>query len=154
MMSGSDDTLVFTSTYRVVDGELSKSCLGAGDPAIVSAWEDLATIAPREQLSDLALFGGFEPAGDEAAETLAFVNPLDDGVQFQMSVNTVEASADSTTGSSGQTQPPTLRRTSQRHSARSSSESSRTPTGRPGVSSGSAPSPAWLSSVTERMLRR
>ena len=94
VLSGFDDTLVFTSAYRVVDGELSTSCLGAGDPAIVSAWEDLATIAPREQLSDLALFGGFEPAGDEAAETLAFVNPLDDGVQFQMSVNTVEASAD------------------------------------------------------------
>jgi len=94
ILSGFDDTLVFTSAYRVIDGELGESCLGASDPAIVLAWEHLATIAPREQLSDLALFGGFEPDGDEAAETLAFVNPLDDGAQFQMSVNTVEASAD------------------------------------------------------------
>jgi hypothetical protein len=93
-LSGSDDTFVFTSAHRVVDGELGELCFGTQDPAIVAAWDDLAIIAPVGQLSDLALFGGFEPDGGEAAETLAFVNPLDDGSQFQMSVNTVEAAAD------------------------------------------------------------
>jgi hypothetical protein len=93
-LSGGDDTLVFTSAYRVVGGALDELCFGEDDSTIVAAWNDLATIAPPEQLSDLALFGGFEPDGDEATETLAFVNALDDGSQFQMSVNTVEATAD------------------------------------------------------------
>ena len=94
-LSGDDETLVFRSAYRVVDGDLGELCFGTPDPTIVAAWEDLATIAPQAQLSDLALFGGFEPNGEEAAETLAFVNPIDDEAsQFQMSVNTVEAEAD------------------------------------------------------------
>ncbi len=94
-LSGEDATVVFTSAYRVVDGDLGELCFGMPDPTIVDAWDDLATIAPQEQLSDLALFGGFEPNGDDAAETLAFVNPIDDDAsQFQMSVNTVEAKAD------------------------------------------------------------
>lgn len=94
-LSGDDDTVVFTSAYRVVDGDLGELCFGMPDPTIVAAWDDLATIAPQAQLSDLALFGGFEPNGEDAAETLAFVNPIDDDAsQFQMSVNTVEAKAD------------------------------------------------------------
>lgn len=94
-LSGEDDTLVFTSAYRVVDGDLGELCFGSDDPTIVAAWDELATIAPQGQLTDLALFGGFRPVGDEAADTLAFVNPLyADGSQFQMSVNTVEAMAD------------------------------------------------------------
>ena len=62
---------------------------------IRSAWESLAAIAPADQLGDVALFAGFEPDGDNAAETLAFVNALDaDGSSFQMSVNVVEAAVD------------------------------------------------------------
>lgn len=94
-LSGDDPQFVFTSAHRVVDGELGALCFGAEDPTITSAWNQLAAIAPREQLSDLALFGGFEPDGADAAETLAFVNALDaDGTQFQMSVNTVEGTVD------------------------------------------------------------
>ena len=96
-LSGEDDTLVFTSAYRVVDGDLGELCFGSDDPTIVAAWGELATIAPQGQRTDLELFGGFRPEGDEAADTLAFVNPLYvDGSQFQMSVNTVEAAADRT----------------------------------------------------------
>ncbi len=94
-LSGDDPQYVFTSAHRVIDGELDALCLGTDDPTITAAWKQLAAIAPREQLSDLALFGGFEPDGADAAETLAFVNALDaDGAQFQMSVNTVEATVD------------------------------------------------------------
>ncbi len=94
-LSGDDPEFVFTSAYRVVDGRLGERCLGEDDPTIVEAWEALAAIAPAAQLSDLALFAGFRPEGDVAAETLAFVNALDaDGAQFQMSVNTVEADVD------------------------------------------------------------
>ncbi len=94
-LTGGDDEFVFTSAYDVIGGELADVCFGTDDPAIVAAWNDLATIAPPGQLTDLALFGGFEPDGDEAAETLAFVNAIDaDGSQFQMSVNTVEAAVD------------------------------------------------------------
>jgi len=94
-LSGDDPQFVFTSAHRVVGGELGALCFGIEDPTITSAWGQLAAITPREQLSDLALFGGFEPDGADAAETLAFVNALDaDGAQFQMSVNTVEATVD------------------------------------------------------------
>ena len=94
-LTGGDDEFVFTSAYDVVDGELSDLCFGSDDPMIVAAWNDLAVISPPGQLTDLALFGGFEPDGDEAAETLAFVSAIDvDGSQFQMSVNTVEAAVD------------------------------------------------------------
>ncbi|HSM65451.1 MAG TPA: hypothetical protein VK860_04020 [Ilumatobacteraceae bacterium] len=94
-LSGDDPEFVFSSAYRVVDGRLGGRCLGEDDPTILDAWEALSTIAPATQLSDLALFAGFEPDGEVAAETLAFVNALDaDGAQFQMSVNTVEAEVD------------------------------------------------------------
>jgi hypothetical protein len=94
-LSGDDPEFVFTSAYRVVDGELGERCLGVDDPTTLAAWSALATIAPAAQLSDLALFAGFEPDGENAAETLAFVAALDaDGTQFQMAVNTVEADVD------------------------------------------------------------
>ncbi len=94
-LTGGDEDFVFTSAYDVIDGELSDVCFGSDDPVIVDAWNDLAAITPPGQLTDLALFGGFEPDGDEAAETLAFVTAIDaDGSQFQMSVNTVEAAVD------------------------------------------------------------
>jgi hypothetical protein len=70
-LSGGDDEFVFTSAYRVVDGQLGGLCFGQADPTIESAWNALATISPREQLGDLALFGGYEPNGDNAADTLA-----------------------------------------------------------------------------------
>lgn len=94
-LSGDDEQFVFTSAYRIVDGALGERCLGVEDPTTLAAWQALATIAPASQLSDLALFAGFEPDGDDAAETLAFVAALDvDGSQFQMAVNTVEADVD------------------------------------------------------------
>lgn len=94
-LSGDDSDFVFTSAYRVIDGRLGERCLGEDDPTTLAAWEALATIAPAAQLSDVALFAGFEPDGAVAVETLAFVNALDaDGAQFQMSVNTVEADVD------------------------------------------------------------
>jgi hypothetical protein len=94
-LTGGDDEFVFTSAYDVINGELAGVCFGSDDPVIVAAWNDLAAITPPGQLTDLALFGGFEPAGDDAAETLAFVTVVDaDGSQFQMSVNTVEAAVD------------------------------------------------------------
>jgi hypothetical protein len=94
-LTGGDDEFVFTSAYVVVDGELGELCFGADDDTILDAWDSLATITPPGQLADLVLFGGFEPDGDGAAETLAFVNAVDsDGSGFQMSINTVDALAD------------------------------------------------------------
>lgn len=95
-LDGGEEGFEFTSAHVVVDGELGALCFGNEDPVIVDAWDSLAAITPRAQLGDLGLFAGFEPDGDFEAHTLAFVSPLDvDGNQFQMSVNTVEAVADS-----------------------------------------------------------
>ena len=94
-LNDGDEEFVFIAAFRVVDGSLADRCFGVDDPTIGSAWELLTTIAPAAQLGDLALFAGFEPDGDNAAETLAFVNALDtDGNSFQMSVNVAEAAVD------------------------------------------------------------
>ena len=94
-LNDGDEEFVFISAFRVVDGTLAERCFGIDDPTIGSAWESLATIAPATQLGDLAIFAGFEPDGDNAAETLAFVNALDaNGNSFQMSVNVAEAVID------------------------------------------------------------
>lgn len=94
-LNDGDDEFVFVSAFRVVDGLLDERCLGDEDPTLTSAWEALATIAPADQLDDLSLFAGFEPDGENAEETLAFVNALDaDGNAFQMSVNLDEAADD------------------------------------------------------------
>jgi len=94
-LQGGDEEYVFTSAYVVVDGALGELCFGNDDDTILDAWDALATITPDGQLGDLVLFGGFEPDGEVAAETLAFVNPVDsDGSGFQMSINTVDAIAD------------------------------------------------------------
>ena len=80
-------TTPFTDAHYVVDGVLGALCLGDGDDTLTQAWNVLATITPRLQLADLALFGAFT-GDDEDEVTLAFVNSLDaDGTQFQMSVN-------------------------------------------------------------------
>ena len=85
---GTDGDIEFTTARYVVDGALGEVCFGGDDPALTSAWEDLSTITPPEQLDQLALFGGFASAEDGQDETLAFVNVLtDDGEFFQMSVN-------------------------------------------------------------------
>ena len=99
-LSGDDPEFAFVAAYRIVDGELGELCFGTDDDMtdddmVLAAWESLAIITPPSQLGDLTLFGGFEPDGDEAAETLAYVNVLDaDGSSFQMSINTIEAAAD------------------------------------------------------------
>lgn len=94
-LNGGDDEFVFTSAYRVDDGLLGVLCFGVDDPTILDAWDSLATIAPTAQLTDLVLFGGFEPDGPDADDTLAFVNAVDTtGSGFQMSINTVDAAAD------------------------------------------------------------
>jgi hypothetical protein len=94
-LSGDDDQYVFTSAYVIEDGQLGELCFGDDDDTILDAWFALETITPPGQLGDLTLFGGFEPDGDDAAETMAYVNILDvDGNSFQMSINTVEALAD------------------------------------------------------------
>ena len=94
-LQGGDEEFVFTSAYVVVDGELGELCFGTDDDTILDAWDALTTITPDGQLGDLVLFGGFEPDGEVAEETLAFVNPVDsDGSGFQMSLNTVDAIAD------------------------------------------------------------
>jgi len=94
-LNGGDDEYVFTSAYVVNDGQLGELCFGDDDDTILAAWDSLVTITPAGQLGDLTLFGGFEPDGDEAAETMAFVNTVDvDGNSFQMSINTIEALAD------------------------------------------------------------
>jgi len=94
-LQGGDEEFVFTSAYVVVDGELGGPCFGNDDDTILGAWDALATITPDGQLGDLVLFGGFEPDGEVAEETLAFVTPVDsDGSGFQMSINTVDAVAD------------------------------------------------------------
>ena len=88
-LSGGDDEFVFTSAFPVVDGSPGPACLGVDDPIVLAAWEILETITPPQLLGGLALFGGFEPDGDEAADTLAFVTALDaNGDAFQMSINT------------------------------------------------------------------
>ena len=94
-LDGGDEEFVFSSAYVVDDGQLGDLCFGDDDDTILDAWDALATITPDGQLGDLVLFGGFEPDGEVAAETLAFVNPDDsDGSGFQMSINTVDAVAD------------------------------------------------------------
>ncbi len=94
-LQGGDEEFVFTSAYVVVDGELGELCFGNDDETILDAWDALATITPDGQLGDLVLFGGFEPDGEGAEETLAFVNAVDsDGSGFQMSINTLDAIAD------------------------------------------------------------
>lgn len=94
-LSGSDDEFAFASAYRVVDGQLAGLCLGADDPVVRGAWDDLAAISPPSQLGDLGVFSGFEPDGPEAADTFAFVSVLDaDGSQFHMAINVTEAQAD------------------------------------------------------------
>jgi hypothetical protein len=94
-LQGGDEEFVFTSAYVVVNGELGGRCFGIDDDAILEAWNALATITPEGQLGDVVLFGGFEPDGEVAEETLAFVNAVDSaGSGFQMSINTVDAIAD------------------------------------------------------------
>jgi hypothetical protein len=93
-LTGGDDEFVFTSMYLVDDGRLGELCFGSDDDSMLDAWDALATIAPTAQLADLVLFGGFEPAGEGADETLAFVNAVDTGTGFQMSINTIDAAAD------------------------------------------------------------
>lgn len=94
-LQGGDQEFVFTSAYLVVDGELGDLCFGRDDDTMLDAWDALATIAPPAQLADLLLFGGFEPDGGVADDTLAFVNAVDSaGSGFQMSINTVDAIAD------------------------------------------------------------
>lgn len=94
-LNGGDEEFLFTSAFEIDDGQLGARCFGVEDATIVDAWDALAAIAPQSQLSDLTLFGGFEPDGGEADETMAFVNVIDaDGNSFQMSINTVEAVAD------------------------------------------------------------
>jgi hypothetical protein len=94
-LQGGDEEFGFTSAYRVVDGVLGELCFGVDDDTVLDAWDSLATITPDGQLGDLVLFGGFEPDGEIAEETLAFVNVVDsDASGFQMSINTVESEAD------------------------------------------------------------
>ena len=94
-LNGGDDEYLFTSAYVVNDGQLGELCFGDDNATILDAWDSLAAITPAGQLGDLTLFGGFEPDGDEAADTMAFVNTVDvDGNSFQMSINTIEAVAD------------------------------------------------------------
>ena len=45
--SDSDEGFIFTSAHLVVDGQLGEVCLGARDPLLVGAWNDLAAITPR-----------------------------------------------------------------------------------------------------------
>ena len=94
-LTGGDDEFVFTSAYVVVDGELGALCFGDDDETILDAWDSLATISPAGQLGDLVLFGGFDADGENAAETMAFVNTVDSGgTGFQMSINVADALAD------------------------------------------------------------
>ncbi len=94
-LNNGNEEFVFTSAFVVDDGQLGELCFGVEDATIVEAWDALAAIAPQSQLGDLTLFGGFEPDGGEADETMAFVNVIDvDGNSFQMSINTDEAVAD------------------------------------------------------------
>jgi len=85
---GADDEFEFVTAHYVVDGELGALCFGEESDTLNSAWNELATITPRGQLSDLGLFAGFaaDESGDEV--TAAFVNAIDDdGIDFQMSIN-------------------------------------------------------------------
>ena len=91
-LTGGDDEFVFTSAYVIDDGRLGELCFGRDDDVVLNAWDALEAITPTGQLGDVTLFGGFEPNGGEAEETLAFVNVVDvDGNSFQMSINTVDA---------------------------------------------------------------
>lgn len=86
---GSDDSTRFVAAHVVVDGQLADLCFGEENPTVLDAWEELAIITPPDQLTDLALFGGFVGGDDDEEEvTLAFVNAVDEeGSAFQMSVN-------------------------------------------------------------------
>jgi hypothetical protein len=85
---GEDDIVDFTVAHVVVGGVLGEVCLGKLDTTLVDAWNLLAAIAPRGQLADLGVFGGFEAEVGTEETLLAFVNALDDdGAEFQMSIN-------------------------------------------------------------------
>lgn len=95
---GTDEEVTFIAVYRVVDARLGDLCFGEPNPPTEAAWKVLTDITPRGQLLDLGLFAGFEPSPFEQAQTLAFVNPLDDdGVLYQMSVNAEVAANEPTT---------------------------------------------------------
>lgn len=83
-----DDEFYWVSAYEVVDGELGPLCYGEEDGTLLDAWDALAALSPRGQLTDLGLFAGFDSPDEGDEVTLAFVNALDDdGNQFQMSIN-------------------------------------------------------------------
>lgn len=91
---GADESISFTTAHHVVDGTLGEVCLGGSDDRLNRAWDALATITPRGQLTDLGVFAGFDSSEDGEEITLAFVNVLDvDGSLFQMSIN-LDAYAD------------------------------------------------------------
>ncbi|HUW04268.1 MAG TPA: hypothetical protein VMW08_18080 [Acidimicrobiales bacterium] len=85
---GEDDIVDFMVAHVVVGGVLGEVCFGELDATLVDAWNLLAAIAPRGQLADLGVFGGFDAEVTADETLLAFVNTLDDdGVEFQMSIN-------------------------------------------------------------------
>ncbi len=89
---GADELIDFATAHVVVDGRLGDVCRGEENETLLDAWRLLETIAPARQLSDLAVFSGFESGEDGSEVTLAFVGPLDDeGSVFQMSVNLTES---------------------------------------------------------------
>ncbi|MEO1059138.1 MAG: hypothetical protein AAFY28_19690 [Actinomycetota bacterium] len=92
-LAGDDDGFDFVAAHPVINGGLGAPCLGDVDDTLTAAWNALGSFSPPAQLDDIGVFSGFEPASDDAADTLAFVTALDDdGAQFQMSVN-LEAAA-------------------------------------------------------------
>lgn len=84
---GEDDITEIVVGHYVVDGNLGAVCFGEQDPAIIEAFEELATIAPPLQLNDLVLFGGFQSIGANDEETLAYVTTMsEDDTQFVLAV--------------------------------------------------------------------
>ena len=94
-LSGDDDGFAFVAAHPVLNGGLGAPCLGEVNDTLIAAWNTLGSFSPPAQMDDIGVFSGFEPASDDAADTLAYVTALDaDGAQFQMSVNLDAADLD------------------------------------------------------------
>lgn len=88
------ESTVFNTAYRVIDGELGEPCFGSTNETVEWAWNTLADLVPVGQRRDLTTFAGFTSSEDDNV-TLAFVQRLDDdGTEFLMAVNIDETRAD------------------------------------------------------------
>ena len=92
---GADDETEIVVGHLIVDGELGPVCFGESNDSVLEAFEELAIITPPDQMTDLALFAGFNWVGQQDEVTLAYVFPVDEAAsQFVMAIEVEEFTND------------------------------------------------------------